>query len=364
MRALFEGLTDYDPQTLAPVAGVAARWDSSADKRVWTFYLRRDARWSNGTPVTAQDFIRSWQRTLRLGERAPHAKLLNNIVGATSTLASPRLSPPTVPASSPTPAQTQTSNTLATQNESTQGQAALAAPTPEAGRANANPAATPAPAFGVEAVDDFTLRVRLQVPDKNFPALVAHPVFRPVPQASSEPTAASDTAAPLAQAQTPADELKPPVVSNGAFHLAKLTRDNVVLERAQNYWNAGAVALERVRFLNLPDTEAALAAYRTGEVDAVTNVSVEPLVVKLLASYKDFRRATYGALTYYEFNTTRPPFDDLRVRAALSLAVDRTRLSADTLDNATEPAEKFLPTTDADKEQSARKDDDASAPVA
>src|SRR2546421_7739284 len=83
VRALFEGLTDYDPQTLAPVAGVATRWESSADKRTWTFYLRRDAHWSNGTPVRAQDFLRSWQRTLRLGDRAPHADLLANTGGAT-----------------------------------------------------------------------------------------------------------------------------------------------------------------------------------------------------------------------------------------------------------------------------------------
>src|SRR5215210_3671111 len=66
VRALFEGLTDYDPRTLAPVAGVAARWESSADGQAWTFHLRRDAHWSNGARVTAQDFVRSWRRTLRL----------------------------------------------------------------------------------------------------------------------------------------------------------------------------------------------------------------------------------------------------------------------------------------------------------
>jgi ABC-type oligopeptide transport system substrate-binding subunit len=131
-----------------------------------------------------------------------------------------------------------------------------------------------------------------------------------------------------------------------------------VLERAQNYWNAGAVALERVRFMNLRDTEAALAAYRAGEVDAVTNASVEPLAVKLLASYKDFRRETFGALTYYEFNTARPPFDDLRVRTALALAIDRTRLSTDTLDSATEPADKFLPAPTADEQQQQSGSDD------
>src|SRR5215210_1123251 len=81
VRAIYEGLTEYDPKTLMPVPGVAARWESSPDAREWTFYLRRDARWSNGEPVTAQDFVRSWQRTLQLGDRAPPAKPLPNIQG-------------------------------------------------------------------------------------------------------------------------------------------------------------------------------------------------------------------------------------------------------------------------------------------
>ncbi len=81
VRALFEGLTDSDPQTLAPLPAVALKWESSADWRQWTFHLRRDATWSNGDRVTAEDFVRSWQRTLRLDD-APHASLLANIRGA------------------------------------------------------------------------------------------------------------------------------------------------------------------------------------------------------------------------------------------------------------------------------------------
>src|ERR671921_1717294 len=85
VRALFEGLTDYDPKTLAPVPAVATRWESSADGRVWTFYLRDNARWSNGEKVTADDFVRSWERTLKIGPLAPHTELLANIEGATAT---------------------------------------------------------------------------------------------------------------------------------------------------------------------------------------------------------------------------------------------------------------------------------------
>ncbi|HEU5130951.1 MAG TPA: ABC transporter substrate-binding protein, partial [Pyrinomonadaceae bacterium] len=89
VRALFEGLTDYDPKTLGPVPAVATRWESSNDSRVWTFYLRDNARWSNGEKVTAQDFVRSWERTLKIGPLAPHTELLSNIEGATPTVAEP-----------------------------------------------------------------------------------------------------------------------------------------------------------------------------------------------------------------------------------------------------------------------------------
>src|SRR3712207_2510769 len=81
VRALYEGLTDYEPGTLRPAPAAASRWETSEGGRRWTFHLREGARWTNGDPVTAQDFVRSWRRTLTLGERAPHASLLANIEG-------------------------------------------------------------------------------------------------------------------------------------------------------------------------------------------------------------------------------------------------------------------------------------------
>ncbi|OLE97003.1 MAG: hypothetical protein AUG75_13440, partial [Cyanobacteria bacterium 13_1_20CM_4_61_6] len=193
---------------------------------------------------------------------------------------------------------------------------------------DAKPEPAPAPKFGAEALDDYTLRVRLQHPDLNFPALVAHPVFRPVHN-SAQPATSNPTLAPP--------------VTNGPFQLAKSETDGVSLERASNYWDAQSVTLQRVRFVASRDAESALAAYRAGEVDAVTNAGFEPLAVKLLAPYKDFSRTTYGAVTYYSFNTGNAPFSDVRVREALALAIDRERISEDELGGATEPAEKFLP---------------------
>lgn len=297
VRALFEGLTDYDPKTLAPVPAVATRWESSEDGRVWTFYLRDDARWSNGETVTAHDFVRSWQRTVNIGQLSPHTELLTNIVGARANLFS------------------QPTDVRKTNVETAQRLARPSRKSAEQG-------------FGAAAMSDHVLRVTLRHADANFPALVAHSVFRPVKLSNEQQL----------QRLSPAE-----LVSNGAFLLAKTESDRVLLERANQYWGRAAVGLERVEFVGAADSEAALAAYRAGEIDAISNTPFEPLALKLLTPYKDFRRTTYGALTYYSFNTSKAPFDDVRVREALAIAIDRERISRDELDGATEPARKFLP---------------------
>ncbi len=273
VRALFEGLTDYDPRSLTPVPAVATRWESSNDGRVWTFYLRDNARWSNGEQVTAHDFVRSWERTLKIGPLAPHTELLANIEGASPTMATPQ-------------------------------------------------------PFGARAINEHTLQVSLHHADSSFPALVAHPVFRPVKVADADHTNRLES-----------NEL----ISNGAFLLSATEDNRVRLERAKTYWDGASVALDGVTFVNTPNAEDALTAYEAGQIDAITNAAFEPLALKLLAPYKDFHRSTFGALTYYGFNTSREPFDDVRVREALALAIDRERVSRDDLGGATEPAEKFLP---------------------
>lgn len=323
VRAMFEGLTDYDPKTLQPIPGVAVRWEASADNRQWTFYLRRDARWSNNDPVTAQDFVRSWQRTLQLGERAPHAKLLRNIEGAQPVVIN--VAPQPQPEAQSQTAREAKAKEEAKPKEETKGKE-------EAKKEKKTEAPPPPPKFGAEAIDDYTLRVRLEQPDANFPALVSHPVFRPIHQTDESPV----------NSETKITTQLP--ISNGAFQLAQTGSDGVMLERAKNYWDVQSVALQRVQFVPMQDAESALTAYRAGQIDAVTNANFEPLALKLLAPYKDFRRATFGALTYYSFNTSQPPFNDVRVREALSISIDRDRISEDELGGATEPAKKFLPT--------------------
>jgi len=194
----------------------------------------------------------------------------------------------------------------------------------------AKDSANSANSFGAEAVSENVLRVRLRRGDSSFPSLVAHSVFRPVKVAHADETRRIE-----------AHDL----VSNGAFHLSGTDNNQVLLERATTYWDGGSVALQRVAFVNSGSPENALSAYYAGEVDAVTNAPFEPLALKLLAGYKDFRRSTFGALTYYKFNSQREPFDDVRVREALAIAIDRERVSRDHLGGATQPAGKFLPET-------------------
>jgi oligopeptide transport system substrate-binding protein len=286
VRALFEGLTEYDPKTLVAVPAVATRWESSNENRVWTFYLREEARWSNGERVTAADFVRSWQRTLRIGPLAPHTELLANIEGAITPQA----------------------NTVTTPVDK-------------------NVAPKPVD-FGATALSDHVLRVSLVTPDSSFPALVAHPVFRPVKVGQPDQTQRIE-----------AQDL----ISNGAFQLSTNDQSRVSLDKARNYWDGNSVGLERLTFVTAETPEAALSAYQAGDVDAVTNAPFQPLALKLLTPFKDFRRTTFGALTYYAFNTSREPFDDVRVREALAIAIDRERISKDDLGGATEAAGKFLP---------------------
>lgn len=300
VRAIFEGLTDYDARTLAPIPAVATRWEESHGGLVWTFYLRDNARWSNGEFVTANDFVKSWQRTLSIGDLAPHTELLRNIRGARPTQTPPETSSP--------------SNTKSKRASKAAGK--------QPNKASDNE-------FGVQAIGERVLRVHLERPDMNFPALVSHPVFRPVKIESEKPFPGRIGPSRL--------------ISNGAFSLAKAESERVLLERAQNYWGRENIGLERVEFVGLKDAESALKAYYDGQLDAVSNAAFEPLALKLLIPFKDFRRATYGALTYYSFNIDHAPFDDVRVREALAIAIDRDRISQDDLGGATEAAKKFLP---------------------
>ena len=317
VRAVFEGLTDVDSRTLVEKPAAAESWTVSEDSRTWTFRLRASARWSNGKPVTAHDFVRSWKRLGELGDAVAHRDLLKNIVGfpmKRSDAAVPSLDLLT-----------------ATNRNGVADSNPLVEPTapPIAVNTNTNVNSGPAPAtFGVTAVDPRTVRVILIAPDKDFAKLVSHPIFRPV---ADEPDGAGD--------KVPS----PSIVTNGPFRIGVVEPGGITLERSETYWNREAIKLERVKFVTTESAEQALTAYRSGEIDAVTNADFEPLALKLLEPYDDFRRRTHAAINFYEINHEKPPFDDRRVRQALAIAIERERLTEGEMEGGTQPALSFLP---------------------
>jgi oligopeptide transport system substrate-binding protein len=320
VRAVYEGLTELDPATLEPLPAVAERWTATDDFRSWTFHLRSGARWSNGKSVTAQDFVRSWKRLGEFGESISHHDLLTNIVGFPF-----KRKGATTPSTELIPE--------ASREPSTEP---LPPPPPKAGmRSDDNTARAegerpgPAPAlFGVSAIDADTLQVMLVVPDRDLPRLVAHPIFRPVFGDGSE---------------FAANPIGSGVVTNGSFQIAEVDQSGITLQRSETYWNRDAVKLERVKLVATENADQALTAYRDGELDAVTNVEFEPLALKLLEPFEDFRRRTHAAVNYYEINHERPPFDDRRIREALAISIERERLTEGEMQGLTRPALSFLP---------------------
>lgn len=318
VRALFEGLTEIDVRSLEAVPAVAEKW-SSDDDRVWTFHLRKNARWSNGRRVTAGDFVTSWRRLTTLGDKTAHRELLQNIVGFQSVAPAPTTELPE-PVATASPLSDQAAPSTA----------ALPSGSPPTTSQARSDAKTASEKFGVEAIDDSTLTVTLVAADKDLPKLVAAPVFRPVyGDGSRFVDGLLDSA----------------VITNGPFTVTLVERSGVSLERSETYWNMAAVKLEKVRFIAKDTAEAALGAYKNGEIDALTNAQLEPLALKLLAPYDDFRQATFGAVNLYKFDDTRPPFNDRRVREALAISIDRDRLVSSELQGAAEPATTFLAVT-------------------
>ena len=333
IRAVFEGLTDTNPTNLEAIPAIAVKWEASEDFRTWTFHLRKDAKWSNGERVTAKDFERSWKRLAEMGVKVSNYKLLQNIVGMQIPVKEILPNIENKPTDVFANLANQNVQTLPRQSNTNTANTSTINPTntekkTEKKQTEKTETAEKEPKFGVEVVDNFTLKVSLVNADKNFPALVAHPLFRPIYGDGKD---------------FESGKLNASIVTNGAFRISSVGQDGITLDRAENFWNKDKIELERVRFVPTENAEAALQSYRAGELDAVTNADFAPLALKLLEPYNDFHRTTHSALNFYEFNLTKAPFNDRRVREALAIAIERERLTEGTTEGATKPAFGFLP---------------------
>lgn len=277
---VFEGLTAYAPRTLAPEPGMAERWTTSEDGLTWTFHLR-DAQWSDGTPVTAHDFVYAWRRALSPALASQYAYQLWYIAGAQAFNEGKTDDPETV---------------------------------------------------GVRAIDARTLEVRLERPTPFLLFLTSFATYSPVPRHAIERHGARWT--------QPGN-----IVSNGPYRLVRWAlQDELVLEKNERYWNAAAVPVRRIVALTVESDHAVLNLYRTGEVDTTSpNASVPLSAVSELRKYGDWSERPYLGSYWYWFNCRKPPFDDAGVRKAFALSLDKERLIKTVLHGLNSAASSVVP---------------------
>jgi oligopeptide transport system substrate-binding protein len=292
IRCLFEGLTVKHPETLEPLPGMAESWTISDDGLVYTFNMRRGAQWSNGDPVTAHDFVFSWERFLHPMTAAEYAYQLWYVVGAKE---------------------------YTTQVDD-----------------DGNPV-NDFSTVGIKANSDYELQVTLQNPTPFFMDLMGfYPLF-PVNRRNIEE----------AKERWPDDwEIKwlqpENIVTNGPFTVEyRRVNDRIRFRKSETYWDKDNVALETIDCLAIEAAGTALNMYITGEAHYLPNVPIN--IVRDLLPREDFNPAPFLGTYFYRVNTTKPPFNDKRVRRALALTIDRKAICEKITKAGQSPATALVP---------------------
>ena len=315
--ALYEGLVEYDPQTLEPIPAIAERWETNADSTEFTFYLRRNARWSNGEPITAKDFVYTVRRGLdpELASRGAgqayyikNAKAFNEGAAFVQDAATGEFLPDEtaiVPARLTVP-----------QGEKEKAALFKADPTLEQKIAGKTLVPVRGEDVGVEAVNDYTVKIYLTQPVPFFVKILPYNLFRFVPEKAIAAHGKKWTA--------PGN-----IVTSGAFTLKKWSPyDEIVVEKNPFYWDAANVRLKQIKFYPVEDQTTAMNLYKAGEIEATYNRSVPRSWLFFMQKKLDYQDAVEASIEYYIINTTKPPMNDARVRKAFALALDKTLITA------------------------------------
>lgn len=282
MLNLYDCLTTYDPRTAEPIPCLAETWDHNADSSVWTFHLRHDAKWTDGNPITAEDFVYSWRRIVNPDTASPYANLLYYVKNGQAL------------------------------NEGTM---------------------TDLTQLGIRAVDPYTLEVTMERPTAFFIAMTPHYAFTAVPRQAIEKYGD--------QWLEPANH-----VSSGPFRLVKrIPYDRVVLEKWDGHWDAARVKLKRAIFLPIEDQNTAVNLYKANEVYVLAGggQTVPTAFVRALKGKRDFTISPEYGTYYYSINVKRKPFDNPLVRRALAMAIDKRSICEDFLGAGQIPADNFVP---------------------
>lgn len=275
----YQGLTDVAPDGNIQT-GVAERWEVSSDGKTYTFYLRDNARWSNGDPLTADDYVYSWIRALDPATKSPFAFFLDKVRGA---------------------------NAFRT------------------GKVK------DASAVGVKALDVRTLQVELENPTPYFLVMLRTPVTFAVHRATVEKYGDQWT--------RPEN-----FVGNGAYRLTEwLPNVQMTFVKNGQYWDAGNVKVDKVVFYPIEDSSKELEKFSAGELDMTYTVP-DDKHDELLKDFQDeYRQGPYFGTYYFQFNTKAAPFDNPQVRRALALAIDREHFVRDVAGGGEVPAYGLVP---------------------
>lgn len=273
---MFEGLVRITAK--GTVAGMAAKWDVLDNGAKYRFYLRDGLKWSNGDPITAEDFEFAWRRALDPKTAAEYAYQLYYIKGGEAL------------------------NSVKLKIKGADGKEA---DNPDAEKQIAEAQKN----LGVKVVDPKTLEVTLEAPTPYFLDLTAFPTLHPV---NKKVVSANKDWAAKAESY----------ISNGPFKMQTWEpKKQMVMVKNPNYWDAANVKLEKLVYYMVEEQATALNMYETDQVDIIENPP-SPEIPRLQKEGKLKIAPSYGTY-YYWFNTQKKPFDNVKVRQALTLAIDR-----------------------------------------
>ncbi len=367
--AIFEGLTEYGPKTMEPIPAIAERWDVNNDSSEFVFHLRRNARWSNGDPITAPDFVYSMRRGLSpelassSANFAYYIKYAQAYNEADVFVRDPRTNeflldkdfvavdatpaPQTIPAATSASEYPATTQNLAPDtpfhqtmhsplrltlpgNEKERTKVVDKNPKLKAALAGKEFVPVKAEDVGVEAVDDYTYRISLVQSAPYFLGLTAHSFFRLVPRKAIEKYGDAKWTQPGN------------IMTCGAFKLKTWKPyDEIVVERDPLYWDAANVKLDQISFYPFDDIPAMMSLYKAGEIDAAFNHTVPNSWLDHIRQLKDYMDAPEAGNDYYLINTTKPPMNDVRVRKAFNMAIDKVAFAK--WRKVTKPTTAFVP---------------------